>query len=352
METAHLLLDRVTVPGPDRAILDGLSLALPRGQTLALLGPEGSGKSAALLTLAGFLRQSLGTVKLAGREITTARPEARNIAMVFQEDGLFPHLSVVDNVAFGLKMRGQPRAARRRAAVAALASLGMANLAEERHPGRLDATERRLVALARAVACVPALLLIDEPAAPAEAPRRDAVRGVLRAALGPADITAVLATHDRAAAFALADIVALLRGGRLEQIGAPKDLFERPATRFAAEFTGPCNLLPATLLGDTRAGAVVELSGGTATALARPELPAGRVLLCLRPHRLRIAPDGPARGVVEQIDYEGAVTRVTLRLPEGPVVADLAQAPPDLALGATLALGWATEDAWLLPGAA
>jgi ABC-type Fe3+/spermidine/putrescine transport system ATPase subunit len=175
---------------------------------------------------------------------------------------------------------------------------------------------------------------------------------VLRAALGAAHTTAVLATHDRAAAFGLADRVALLRAGRLEQVGAPRDLYDRPATRFVAGFTGPCNLLPATLLANADGRAEIRLSGGTASALARPDLLPGRVLLCLRPHRVRLDPAGPVRGPVEQIDYQGPITRVTLRLPEGALVADLAQAPPGLARGTELALGWAADDAWLLPEAA
>jgi ABC-type Fe3+/spermidine/putrescine transport system ATPase subunit len=348
MSDAFLRLDGVTVRGRDRPILDGLSFGLARGQTLALLGPAGAGKSAALLTLAGFLRQCLGSVRLAGREITTALPERRDIGMLFEADGLFPHLSARDNVAFGLKMRGQPRGPRRNAAQRALAALGIAALAD-RQPARLDGAERRLVALARAVACRPALLLIDEPPAQADAGPRDAVRGVLRAALRLEQTTSILATHDRATAFGLADLVALLRDGAIEQIGTPQDLFERPATRFAASFTGPCNLLPATLLGHTGAGAVVKLPGGTANALARPGLPAGRVLVCLRPHRLRLDPAGPLQGPVEQIDYQGALTRLTLRLPDGAVVADLAQVPPGLAPGQMLRLGWESADAWLLP---
>jgi ABC-type Fe3+/spermidine/putrescine transport system ATPase subunit len=346
---AHLLLDRVTLRGRDRPILDGVSLALGRGQTLALLGPEGAGKTALLLVLTGFLRPSLGTVKLAGRDITAAPPEARDMAMVFQEDALFPHLSVLDNVAFGLKMRRVPRGQRRAHARTALAALGIAPLAE-RHPARLDATERRLVALARASACHPLLLLVDEPPAPSDAPEREAVRRVLRAALGQAHGTAILATHDRAAAFGFAQRIALLRAGVLEQIGTPQALFDRPATRFVATFTGPCNLLGATLLSHTGAGAVLKLSGGIANAPARPELKPGPVSVCLRPHRLRLDPAGPLCGTVRQIDYQGATTRVTLDLPEGPVVADLVQAPPGLAHGAVLTLGWDPADAWLLEG--
>ncbi len=338
MADAHLLLDRVTVAGRDRPVLDGLSLALPRGQTLALLGTEGAGKTAALLTVAGFLRQSLGTLKLAGRDITTALPEDRDIGMVFRDDALFPHLSVVDNVAFGLKMRGHARADRRQAAMHSLEALGLAGLAET-NPGRLDAPTRRLVALSRAVACRPALLLVDEPATAGEA---------LRTILQGEHVTAILATHDRAAAFGLADLVALLRDGALEQLDTPQNLFERPATRFAAEFTGPCNLLPATLLGHAAGGAVLKMSGGTANARARPDLPPGRVLLCLRPHQIRLDRAGPLQGTVERIDYQGALTRLTLRVPEGALAADLAQAPAGLAPGVALTLGWAADDAWLL----
>ena len=353
MDDAHLVMDRVAVrrKGRERAVLDDISFSLPRGATLVLLGPEGAGKTAILLVLAGFLRPTSGTVRLAGRDITTTPPQTRDIAMLAREDALFPHLSVLDNIAFGLKMRGQSREARRARARATLAALGLGALAE-RHPGRLDATERRLVALARAIACRPSLLLVDEPRDATDAPQREAARAVLRTALADTDTTAILATHDRAAAFGLADQVALLREGRLEQIGPPRELFERPATRFAATFTGPCNLLPATLLGHTGAGAVLKLAGGTANAQARPELPPGRVLVCLRPHRLRLDPAGPVRGPVEQIDYQGALTRVTLRLADGPVVADLAQAPPGLARGDELSLGWDPAEAWLLPVAA
>jgi ABC-type Fe3+/spermidine/putrescine transport system ATPase subunit len=338
MPDAHLLLDRVTVAGRERPVLNGLSLALPRGQTLALLGPQGAGKTAALLTIAGFLRQSLGTLKLAGRDITAALPENRDIAMVFAEDALFPHLSVVDNVAFGLKMRGRARAERRQAATGTLEALGLGGLADT-NPGHLDAPKRRLVALARAIACRPALLLVDEPSTTGEA---------LRDILHGEHVTTILATHDRAAAFGLADLVALLRDGALEQLDTPKNLFDRPATRFAAEFTGPCNLLPATLLGHAAGGAVLKMSGGTANAQARPDLPAGRVLLCLRPHQVRLDQTGPLRGTVERIDYQGALTRLTLRLPEGALAADLAQAPAGLAPGVALTLGWAADDAWLL----
>jgi ABC-type Fe3+/spermidine/putrescine transport system ATPase subunit len=344
---AHLVLDRVTARQGGREVLDGLSFAVPRGQKLALLGPAGAGKTATLLLVAGFLRPTLGTVRLAGRDITMAAPHLRDIGMVFQDDALFPHLSVLDNVGFGLKMRGIPRRERRERARATLAALGMAALVD-RHPARLDATERRLVALARAAAPHPALLLIDEPPAPADAPQREAVRDLLGAALGPEHITAILATHDRAAAFALADTIALLRDGVLQQIAAPRELYQRPASRFVASFTGGCNLLPARLIRRDGATALVALPGGTAGARAPDGLGTGPVLLCVRPHRVRLDPAGPVRGPVETVSYQGALTRVTLRLPE-PFVAELSQAPHSLARGETVAMGWDEADAWLLP---
>ena len=351
MSAAPLLLDRVTVRrrGQARPILDDISLSLAGGATLALLGPEGAGKTATLMLLAGFLRPNLGTLRLGGRDITATPPERRDIAMLAAEDGLLPHLSVLDNVAFGLKMRGLPGPARRDAAGACLARLGLAALAQ-RPPARLDGGERRLVALARAIACNPSLLLVDEPAR--DTAPHEAIQAALRTLLRTEHPTAVLATHDRVAAFGLADIVALLRAGRIEQIGPPRELFERPATSFAATFCGPCNLLPATLLGHTGAGAVVKLFGGTALALARPALPPGRVLICLRPNRLRLDPSGPVRGPVEHIDYQGNLTRLTLRAAEGALLCDLLQAPPGLAPGMPVALGWDPADAWLLPAEA
>ena len=330
---AHLLLHRITARDRGRTVLEDLSLALARGQTLALLGAAGAGKTALLLLLTGFLRPALGTVRLDGRDITAAPPHRRDIAAVFHEDTLFPHLSVLDNVAFGLKMRGMPRDERRRRAAAALDRCGLGDAAR-RHPSRLDAAERRRVALARACEVQPSLLIMDDPVAPEVAPWR------------PPGAAAILATRDCAVAFALADVVALLQGGRLLQLGRAAELYERPADRHVAAFTGACNLLPATLLGRAGALATLSLAGVRTRALAAETLPCGPVLLCIRPHRVRPDPNGPVRGTVEEIAYLGQLTRVTLRLPGGRFVAELPAPPPGLARGAALALGWDPDAAW------
>jgi len=348
MASPMLSMDRVTARLHGRPVLDAVSLRLERGQTLALLGPAGAGKTAILLALAGFLRLTSGSIRLADRDITAAAPETRDIAMAFDTDALFPHLPVLDNVAFGLKMRGVPRAARRAQALAALQVLGISGLAGK-PPARLDPVERRLVALARAAVTHPALLLVDEPAASDASASREDARAVLRAALGPDHTTAILATHDRAAAFALAERVALLRDGRLEQQGTPQDLFDRPATRFAATFTGACNLLPAILLHERDGAAVVNVAGVTAAACCPPGIAAGPVTLCIRPHRVRAGAGGKLRGVVERADFQGALTHITLGTQAGQCLVETAQPPPGLAPGVALGLDWDGTDAWAIP---
>jgi putative spermidine/putrescine transport system ATP-binding protein len=342
-----LVLDRISARERGRTVLDGLSLALARGERLALLGAPGAGTTACVQLLAGFRRVVQGEVWLDGRAITHAAPHTRNIAAVFQEDTVFPHLSVLDNVAFGLKLRRVGTAERRRQAAAALAAVGATGLAG-RHPARLDAAERRVVALARAAVLSPALLLVDEPATPADAPQRAAVRAALAAVLASQPLTCILATHDPQAAFAMADRVALLHEGTLLQLGTPQDLYQRPATRRVAAFTGACNILAGHLERHGNA-ATVALADGAAPALAPSGLVEGPALICVRPHRVQPDPRGPVRGPIESIAYLGGLTRITLRLPQGPFVAELHEAPAGVACGDVFGFGWPAEAAWAMP---
>jgi ABC-type Fe3+/spermidine/putrescine transport system ATPase subunit len=346
-----LALDQISARARGRVVVAELTLALARGQRLALLGGPGAGKTAVLLLLTGFLRPHLGAIRLDGRDISALAPERRNIAAVFQEDTVFPHLSVAENVAYALRLRGHRRTERRQEAARTLGELGLAALLG-RHPARLEPAQRRLLALARAAAAKPALLLVDEPAQPADAPAREAVRAALSAAPMLAGMTTVFATRDHAAAFALADAVALLQAGRLVQAGTPRELYERPASRLAAVASGACNLLDARLLGRDGDGiARLALPGGPARAQAAAGLPPGPVLLCVRPNRVHPDRHGPVRGPVESIAYLGGLTRITLRLPESPFVAELHEAPAGLARGQELSLGWRAGDAWALPAA-
>jgi putative spermidine/putrescine transport system ATP-binding protein len=342
MPDVFLVLDRVAGRYGGRVAIEDLSLSLGPAQRLVLLGPPSAGKSTVLALLAGFLRPSAGSIWLAGTEITRVPPRARRISLVSARDTLFPHMTLLDNVAFGLKMRGLDRSGRRRLAGEALGRLGLEPLAS-RYPQHLGPAQRRLTALARAIVVQPDLLLWDETE-----PQPDSVRSALRTALIETRTAAVLALQDRVAGLALADRVALLQAGRLAQFGPPQELYECPASRFAAEFFGRCNLLAGRLTMPGGSVGEVALASGVAWARMPAALPPGPVVLAVRPHRVRLDPSGPVRGPVEHVDYLGAMTRLTVRLPEGPFVAEVAAAPAGLAHGAELGFGWAAEDAWLL----
>ncbi len=301
--------------------LDDLSLGIERGECLVLLGPSGCGKTTILNLVAGFLAPDSGRIMLDGMDITAQPPHQRDMGMVFQDYALFPHMTLRDNVAFGLRMRGVPRPERHARSEAALDAVGLAGF-DGRWPGQLSGGQRQRVALARALVIRPRLLLFDEPLSNLDALLRDQLRTDIRCVLDSAGITAIFVTHDQSEALALADRVALLRGGRLEQFGTPGDLYDRPSTAFAASFIGGCNLIPGPQPG---------------------------TILAVRPHRLRLDPAGPLEATVETVEFMGATIRLTLRSAVGRVVADLPRPADAVQRGTTLTLGWDTGDAWVLP---
>jgi iron(III) transport system ATP-binding protein len=226
--------------GPLRAV-DGASLRVERGEIVALVGPSGSGKTTLLRMIAGFERPDAGTVTIGGRVVADARtwvePEQRRIGMVFQQGALFPHLDVAANVGFG--------AARRERAGECLELVGLAKRSGA-YPHELSGGERQRVALARALAADPEVILLDEPFAALDAGLREALREEVAGILRAAGASALLVTHDQAEALSLADAVAVLREGRVEQTGSPEEVYERPASRWVAEFLGEADVLPGT----------------------------------------------------------------------------------------------------------
>ena len=328
--------------------LSGLTLGVERGACLVLLGPSGCGKTTTLNLVAGFLAPDAGRIVLDGADITRLPPHRRDMGMVFQDYALFPHMTLRDNVAFGLKMRGLRGPERAARAEAALQTVGLGALCG-RYPAQLSGGQRQRVALARALVIRPRLLLFDEPLSNLDAQLREQLRTEIRTVLMDAGITAVFVTHDQTEALALADRIALLRDGRLEQFGPPAELFDRPATRFAATFIGGCNLLDGHIDGRDGNTVRVALDQGTVLAPAQPGLD-GRVSIAVRPHRMRLDTAGPLQAVVETVEYLGTQTRVGLRLDDGtPVFADLPR-PPDLVRGQRVGLAWDAADSWLLPG--
>ncbi|TVR96391.1 MAG: ABC transporter ATP-binding protein [Rhodospirillales bacterium] len=280
-------------PGP---VVDALDFEVCRGEIFALLGPSGCGKTTTLRLIAGFERPDRGQVILAGNDITAAPPERRGIGIVFQDYALFPHLSVLDNVAFAL--RGRPRKIRRQQALKWLEFVGLADCAK-RLPHALSGGQQQRVALARTLAAEPGIVLLDEPFSNLDTALREATRMELRGLLKAAGTSAILVTHDQSEALSVADRIALMRHGSIEQIGTPEAVYRTPRTRFAAEFLGNTNLITG------------EAAGPVATTVLGPvrlnERAAGTVILSLRPEHLNLA-DGrghPAAATVLAREFRG-----------------------------------------------
>ncbi|WP_037296832.1 ABC transporter ATP-binding protein [Roseovarius sp. TM1035] len=217
--------------------VERVSLSIPRGSFVALLGPSGCGKSTTLRLLSGLELPDAGQILIDGRDVTTAAPSERNLSMVFQSYALFPHLSVAENVVFGLKVRRVPAAERREKLQRALEITGLLGY-EARKPGELSGGQRQRVALARAIVANQPLCLMDEPLSNLDAKLRASVRKDIKKLQVDLGITVIYVTHDQTEAMSMADIVVLMKDGRIQQTGAPEDLYYRPANTFVAEFVG------------------------------------------------------------------------------------------------------------------
>ena len=315
MSVAALSLAGVTRRFGGRPAVDTLSLDVQRGELLALVGASGSGKTTTLRIIAGHETPDEGRVLLDGRDITTLPPRQRGFGMVFQHYALFPHMSVGENVAFGLEARSIAKAERRARAEQALSNVGLGG-ASSRQVQSLSGGEQQRVALARALIIEPNVLLLDEPLSNLDPTLRRTTRDELRAMLHRLGVTAVFVTHDQEDAFAVADRVALLERGRLLQLGRPEELYDRPATRAVAEFIGRATLVPARLNGD-RASVTI----GGITREVRAATPDGTdhgdVRAVLRPDALEmVAPpaSGDWPGTIVERRFAGALLAYRVRL--------------------------------------
>lgn len=278
-----------------------IDFAVNQGEFLSLLGPSGCGKTTTLQIIAGLLMPTAGRVTLAGRDITTLEPPHRDMGVVFQSYALFPHKTVFDNVAFGLRMRKVPRAEIETRVRQMLDIVGLPNV-ERRLPAQLSGGQRQRVALARALVIEPAVLLLDEPLSNLDAMLRKRMRQELRDLQRRLGITTIFVTHDQDEAFEMSDRVILLNLGRIEQMGPPDALYDRPASRFVAEFIGEANLIEGRVSAIHGDQVRLELAGGVAvSAVASGSgLNAGdRALALLRPERIDLSIAQPAGDAVE-----------------------------------------------------
>ena len=313
---AVALSDLTRVYGAVKA-LDGFTLDLAPGELVALLGPSGCGKTTALRILAGLDRATSGTVSVGGKDLTRVPASKRDMGMVFQAYSLFPHMTVIDNVAFGLKMRGRDGATRRTRAGDMLELVGLGEHAD-RYAHQLSGGQQQRVALARALAIEPSVLLLDEPLSALDAKVRVQLRDEIRRVQVEVGTTTLFVTHDQEEALAVADRVGVMNAGRLEQLAPPAELYSAPASRFVGEFVGLSNRLPA------------EVRDGVAALLGRevPVLPgsttgAGHALV--RPESVSVVADAAGTATVATVMFLGPLSRVTSTLADGTdVVAQLA----------------------------
>jgi len=295
--------------------LDGLDLALLPGELIALLGPSGCGKTTALRVLAGLEDADSGRVLVDGKDITGLPANRRDMGMVFQAYSLFPHLTALQNVEFGLKLRGRRTTAGRAAEMLELVGIGGF---AARYPQQLSGGQQQRVALARALAIQPKVLLLDEPLSALDAKVRVQLRDEIKRIQVEVGTTTLFVTHDQEEALAVADRVGVMRAGRLEQLAAPAEIYLRPATAFVADFVGLSNRLPGRLDGD---GVTVF---GTRLPLVTPATGGPEVTALVRPESVDVtaADDGPGR--VLTTSFLGPTSRVTVEVGETLVVAQIA----------------------------
>jgi|SRR5215510_4712835 len=293
---AHLELENLTKRFAGVASVDAINLSVEHGEFICLLGPSGCGKTTTLRMIAGLIEPDAGEVRVSGRALSRPRavipPERRNMAMIFQSYAVWPHMTVRQNVAYGLKMRKVPRAERQRRTQAVLEATKLAALGD-RYPAELSGGQQQRVALARALTSKPEILLLDEPLSNLDASLRGEMRLEIRRLHEEFRTTSIYVTHDQVEAMTMADRIVLMNAGRIEQIGTPQEVYERPRSKFVARFLGGSNVIDATHLSGNAvevAGRTLEIGEGEFAGPGKP------MSFCVKTHDLELVADAHADG--------------------------------------------------------
>jgi spermidine/putrescine transport system ATP-binding protein len=306
------------------AAVAGINLDMPSGEFFSLLGPSGCGKTTTLRMIAGFERPTEGQILLDGVDMAQTPPHKRNVNTVFQNYALFPHLTVEENVAFGLKYQKASKQEIRERVGEALELVQLSGY-ETRRPNQLSGGQQQRVALARALILNPAVLLLDEPLGALDAKLRKRLQLELKALQEEVGITFIYVTHDQEEALTMSDRIAVMSQGRVEQVGPPKEIYEEPATAYVADFLGVSNLMQAEGLGTTDGGCLVRLGDFQLVAGQGEEDTLGAAKITIRPERVDVESHGTTGqnripGMVERVVYVGATLQVILHLAPGPTI--------------------------------
>jgi putative spermidine/putrescine transport system ATP-binding protein len=354
MAETFLRIDQLVKTFAGNTVVKGVDLSFNKGEFVTLLGPSGCGKTTILRMIAGFERPTSGTITVDGHNITELNPSKRQIGMVFQAYALFPNMNVADNIGFGLKVAGRPRAEREARTEEMLKLIGLAGYGK-RFPFELSGGQQQRIALARALAPSPSMLLLDEPLSALDAKIRVSLREQIREIQRELGITTVFVTHDQEEALSISDRIVVLNAGSVEQFGQPFDIYNRPQTRFVATFVGTLNTLEATVVDP--AAQTVAIDGRT---FGIPALPAtataGQAIsLTMRPEAVSLSTEGRdirLEGRVAEVSFLGSVIRLKVDLGRNVVSLDTfndQRTPPPLH-GAPVTVAIASSDVLVLNG--
>jgi spermidine/putrescine transport system ATP-binding protein len=317
----EIRLEQLTKEFPDALAVDAIDLEMPPGEFFTMVGPSGCGRTTTLRMIAGFERPTSGRIMLDGTDVAQVPPHKRNVNTVFQSYALFPHLDVTDNVAFGLKYQRATKEERRRKVAEVLEVVKLTGF-ERRKPSQLSGGQQQRVALARALVLTPRVLLLDEPLGALDARLRKGLQVELKTLQQELGITFVFVTHDQEEALTMSDRLAVMNGGRVEQAGSPREVYEEPTTEFVADFLGVSNLVEAVAVPSNGNGCNLEVGRQTLRAELGATDASGAVKAMIRPERVGVEPHGTTGenripGMIEHAVFLGSSTELHVRMQGG-----------------------------------